>query len=36
MLAEDPAIKHNLIFSKGIDDFDQTFIRRKYWKWQLS
>ena len=23
---EDPAIKHNLIFSKGIDDFDQTFI----------
>ena len=23
---QDPAIKHNLIFSKGIDDFDQTFI----------
>ncbi|MDG1941706.1 MAG: sialate O-acetylesterase [Flavobacteriaceae bacterium] len=23
---QDPATKHNLIFSKGIDDFDQTFI----------
>jgi len=23
---QDPAVKHNLIFSKGIDDFDQTFI----------